>query len=60
MPAKYFYGALIAYVLMAGIMTQFYTGSDATEMVIFGLLWPLPAFEFLWDHVVNFYGRMFG
>ena len=47
MPAKYIFGALIAYVLMAGIMTQFYTGSDATEMVIFGLLWPLPTFEFL-------------
>ncbi len=60
MPAKYFYGAVIAYVLMAGIMTQFYTGSDTSGMVIFGLLWPLPAFEFLWDHVMNFYGQMFG
>ena len=58
-PAKYIYGALIAYVVMAGVMTQFYTGSDTTEMVIFGLLWPLPVFEFVWDRVVNFYGRMF-
>ncbi len=60
MPAKYIWGALILYVLMAGVMTQFYTDSDATGMVIFGLLWPLPVFEFIWDHVATFYGRMFG
>ncbi len=60
MPAKYIYGALILYVLMAGIITQFYTGSGTSGMVIFGLLWPLSFFGFIWDSVVNFYGGMFG
>jgi hypothetical protein len=58
--AKYIWGALILYVLMAGVMTQFYTGSGTSGMVIFGLLWPLSFFGFIWDSVVNFYGRMFG
>jgi hypothetical protein len=59
-PAKYIWGALILYLLMAGIMTQFYTGSGTSGMVNFGLLWPLSFFGFIWDSVVNFYGRMFG
>ena len=59
MPAKYIYGALILYVLIAGITTQFYTGSGTSRMVTFGLLWPLSVFGFIWDSVVNFYGRMF-
>ncbi len=59
MPAKYFYGAVIAYVLMAGIMTQFYTGSGTSGMVIFGLLWPLSVFGFIWDHMVSLFGPMF-
>jgi hypothetical protein len=29
-------------------------------MVIFGLLWPLSVFGFIWDYVVNFYGGIFG
>ena len=60
MSAKYIWGALIVYVLMAGVMTQFYTGSGTSGMVIFGLLWPLSVFGFIWDYVVNFYGGIFG
>jgi hypothetical protein len=40
-------------------MTQFYTDSDATGMVVFGLLWPLSVFGFIWEYVVTFYGGMF-
>ena len=58
--AKYIWGALILYLFMAGVMTQFYTGSGTSGMVIFGLLWPLSFFGLIWDSVVNFYGRMFG
>ena len=58
--AKYIWGALIVYVVMAGITTQFYTGSGTDGMVNFGLLWPLAFFGFIWDFVVSFYGQMFG
>jgi len=58
--AKYMWGALIAYVVMAGIVMATHTSSSQDEIVSDGLLWPLFFFGFIWDYVVNFYGGMFG
>ena len=60
MPAKYIWGALILYVLMAGLVVAMHSSSNQNEIIFDGLLWPLSFFGFLWDYVVNFYGGMFG
>ena len=59
MAAKYIYGALILYVLMAGIVVVTHPSSSETEIVLDGLLWPRSVLGFVWDNVVNMYGRLF-
>jgi len=51
---------LIVYVLMASVVAVTHPSSSQVEIVSDGLLWPLSFFGFLWDSVVNFYGRTFG
>ena len=59
MTAKYFYGALILYVLMAGIVAVMHPSSSETEIVLDGLLWPFSVLGVVWEYVVNMYGRLF-
>ena len=60
MPAKYIYGALIVYVLMAGIVAVMHPSGSDTEIVSDALLWPFAALGWLWGQISSFYGRMFG
>ena len=59
MPAKYIYGALIVYALMAGVMAVMHPSGNEIEIVTDALLWPIFALDWLWDFMSSFYGRMF-
>ena len=50
---------MIAYVIIAGVAVAMHPSSNVVEIIQAGLLWPLPVFEFVWDHMASFYGRMF-
>ncbi len=58
MTTKYIYGALILYVLMAGIVVAVHPSSNEVDIVLDGLLWPKSILAFVWDNVANMYGRL--
>lgn len=60
MRAKYIYGALIVYALMAGVAVVMHPSGSEIEIVTDALLWPFSALDWLWGHMSSFYGRMFG
>lgn len=60
MSPKYIYGALIVYVLVAGVVAVMHPSSSDIEIVTDGLLWPGSFLGFVWEYVVNMYGRMIG
>jgi hypothetical protein len=59
-PARYVYGALIVYVLMAGVVAVMDPSGNEIEIVTDALLWPFSVLDWLWSHLSSFYGRMFG
>lgn len=59
MAAKYVYGSLIVYALLAGVVFAMHPSSNDIEIITDSLLWPLSFIDFLWGSSVNFYGRMF-
>ena len=58
MPAKYIWGALIGYVIMAGIVMAIHPSSADHEILFDSLLWPLSFFGYIWDQVADFYGGL--
>ena len=60
MSAKYIYGALIVYVLAAGVVAVMHPSSSEVEIVTDGLLWPGSALGLVWEYMVSMYGRMLG
>ena len=60
MPAKYAYGALLAYLLGAGLVVVVHPSGNETDVFADGLLWPVSGIGWLWDYVASFYNPMFG
>jgi len=59
-PAKYIFGALIAYVLMAVVTAAMHPSGNDMEVLTDSLLWPIFAVDWLWNYMLSYYGRMFG
>ena len=51
---------VIAYLVIAAVVGALDPGSDTGSAILSGLLWPLAALEFAWDHMASFFGPMFG
>ena len=60
MQAKYVLGALILYVLMAGVVVAIHPSGSENEIATDALLWPFSALGYLWDRAADFYGPIFG
>ena len=60
MQAKYLYGALFLYLLMACVVVAIHPSGSKNEIAIDALLWPLSVLGYLWDHAARFYGPIMG
>jgi len=50
---------VIFYLVMAAVAAALDPGSDTGNAIASGLLWPLTALEFAWDHMASFFGPIF-
>lgn len=51
---------VIVYLVVAVVVGALDPSSDPGSAVLSGLLWPLAALAFAWDHMASFFGPMFG
>ncbi len=50
---------VIFYLVAAAAVAALDPSSDTGSAIASGLLWPLAALEFAWDHMASFFGPIF-